>query len=271
MKVQVYHISVIEFWMVAIESNSCRFFKLIHFPSLFIKSSIILRIMGESSSSIQIKGIRDGLLITLEGSSWPELVVDFVKNVDERASFFQGAHVALDVGAYELRVAELSTLRDQLSDRGISLWAVVSTSPITERTAQNLGLATRVTRPHPVQMREDIELPGDAAKWVKGPLRSGTRVEYEGNVVVFGDVNPGAEIEAGGSVIVWGRLRGVVHAGAKGDETAVVCALELAPTQLRIASGIAVSPKKQGKITPEVARLIDGNLQAEAWQEVMGR
>ncbi len=96
-------------------------------------------------------------------------------------------------------------------------------------------------------------LPEDAAKWVKGPLRSGGRVIFEGNVVVMGDVNPGAEIVAGGSVIVWGRLRGVVHAGAQGDEKAVVCALELAPTQLRIAGEIAVSPKKQGKSQPEVA------------------
>ncbi len=81
----------------------------------------------------------------------------------------------------------------------------------------------------------------------------------------MGDVNSGAEIVAGGSIIVWGRLRGVVHAGAQGDENAVVCALELAPTQLRIAGEIAVSPKKQGKSQPEVARLQDGNLTAEPW------
>jgi septum site-determining protein MinC len=227
--------------------------------------------MGDSSSSIQIKGIRDGLLITLEGSSWPELAVDFVKNVDDRASFFQGAHIALDVGVCELRVAELSNLRDELSDRGIGLWAVLSTSPITERTAQNLGLATRISKPHRIEPHEEAELPKDSARWIKGPLRSGARVEYDGNVVVLGDVNPGAEIEAGGSVIVWGRLRGVVHAGAQGDEKAVVCALELAPTQLRIADGIAISPKKAGKITPEIARLKDGNLLAETWQELMGR
>jgi septum site-determining protein MinC len=227
--------------------------------------------MGETSSFIQIKGIRDGLLITLKGAAWPELAEAFVKNVDERVSFFQGAHVALDVGLNELRVAELSTLRDQLSDRGIALWAVLSESPITEMTAQNLGLATRISKPRPVQIREERELPEDAAKWVKGPLRSGGRVEYKGNVVVLGDVNPGAEIVAGGSVIVWGRLRGVVHAGAQGDENAVVCALELAPTQLRIAGEIAVSPKKSGKSTPEVARMKDGNLLAEPWQGLTGR
>jgi septum site-determining protein MinC len=227
--------------------------------------------MSTTPSSIQIKGIRDGLLITLEGTEWTELAEDFIKNVDERVSFFQGAHVALDVGSNELRVAELSKLRDQLSDRGIALWAVLSESPITETTAQNLGLATRITKPRPVQSREELDLPEDAAKWVEGPLRSGNRVAFDGNIVVFGDVNPGAELVAGGSVIVWGRLRGVVHAGAQGDEDAIVCALELAPTQLRIAGQIAVSPKRTGKSTPEVARIKDGILLAEPWQELTGR
>lgn len=227
--------------------------------------------MSTTPSSIQIKGIRDGLLITLEGTEWTELAEDFIKNVDERVSFFQGAHVALDVGSNELRVAELSKFRDQLSDRGIALWAVLSESPITETTAQNLGLATRITKPRPVQSREELDLPEDAAKWVEGPLRSGNRVAFDGNIVVFGDVNPGAELVAGGSVIVWGRLRGVVHAGAQGDEDAIVCALELAPTQLRIAGQIAVSPKRTGKSTPEVARIKDGILLAEPWQELTGR
>ena len=229
--------------------------------------------MGETTSLIQIKGIRDGLLVTLAGADWPDLVAAFIENIESRASFFQGGRVVLDVGSQDLRVADLSKLRDQLSERGVSLWAVLSESAQTERTAQNLGLATRLSKPHlsevtaaPVQL-----LPEGAAHWVKGPLRSGGKVAYDGNVVVLGDVNSGAEIVAGGSIIVWGRLRGVVHAGAQGDETAVVCALELAPTQLRIAGEIAVSPKKQGKSQPEVARLQDGRLEAEPWHASTGR
>jgi septum site-determining protein MinC len=223
--------------------------------------------MGDTPSLIQIKGIRDGLLITLAGAAWADLKDAFIKNIDERPAFFQGGRVVLDVAAQELRVAELSSLRDLLSERGISLWAVLSESQVTERTAQNLGMATRLSKPQAPEVKAVAEeLPVDAAKWVKGPLRSGGRVVYDGNVIVMGDVNPGAEIVAGGSVIVWGRLRGVVHAGAQGDEKAVVCALELAPTQLRIAGEIAISPKKQGKHQPEVARLQDGQLVAEPWQ-----
>jgi septum site-determining protein MinC len=228
--------------------------------------------MGETSPLIQIKGIRDGLLITLAGAAWPDLVLAFIDNIENRSAFFQGARVALDVGSNELRVADLSTLRDQLSERGVFLWAVLTESPLTERTAQNLGLATRISKPRLPEAPEGSEqLPEDAAKWVKGPLRSGGRIAYHGNVVVMGDVNSGAEIVAGGSIIVWGRLRGVVHAGAQGDETAVVCALELAPTQLRIAGEIAISPKKQGKSQPEVARLQDSHLTAEPWNALTGR
>ena len=228
--------------------------------------------MGETTSLIQIKGIRDGLLVTLGDAAWPDLVAAFIENIESRAAFFQGGRVVLDVGSHDLRVAELSKLRDQLSERGIYLWAVLSESGLTERTAQNLGLATRLSKPHLSEVHAAPEqLPEGAAKWVKGPLRSGGKVACEGNVVVMGDVNSGAEIVAGGSIIVWGRLRGSVHAGAQGDENALVCALELAPTQFRIAGAIAVSPEKQKKKQPEVARLQDGRLEVEPWQSGMGR
>ncbi len=96
-------------------------------------------------------------------------------------------------------------------------------------------------------------------------LRSGFKISYAGHVVVVGDVNPGAEIIAGGNVVVWGRLKGVVHAGAQGDEEAVVCALELVPTQLRIADKIAIQPKRPSKPQPEMARIHDGQVVAEHW------
>src|SRR5512137_2247101 len=111
------------------------------------KGCIIPVIMDQASSLVQIKGIRDGLLITLSGAAWPDLVTAFVGNIESRSEFFRGGRVTLDVGSQELRVADLSALRDTLSEHGVSLWAVLSESPVTERTAQTLGLATRLARP----------------------------------------------------------------------------------------------------------------------------
>jgi septum site-determining protein MinC len=66
-------------------------------------------------------------------------------------------------------------------------------------------------------------------------------------------------------VIVWGRVRGTVHAGALGDRTAVICALDLAPTQLRIADLIARAPDGQAGRRPEIARVVEDQISVESW------
>lgn len=100
-------------------------------------------------------------------------------------------------------------------------------------------------------------------------LRSGQNINFDGNVVVLGDVNPGAEIVAGGHILIMGSLRGLVHAGAAGDEDATVTALCFAPTQVRIASHITRPPDGGGEAggkPPEVARIRDDNVVIEEYQ-----
>ena len=224
--------------------------------------------MTETNSLLQIKGLRDGLLVSLDDASWEDQRSALLLQVDMQPAFFQGARLALDVASQVLHVNDLVELRDQLSERGISLWAVISESPTTEHTAQLLGLATRISKPRPEENRSfAVEGVGeDMALFQSRTLRSGTRIEFPGHVVVLGDVNPGAEIVAEGNVIVWGRLRGMVHAGAKGNRKAVICALDLSPTQLRIADEVSALLEPQDNPKPEVARINeDGKLQAELW------
>lgn len=224
--------------------------------------------MSETNSLIQIKGLRDGLLVSLDDAPWEEQRAALIAQVDSQLAFFQGARLALDVASQVLHVNELVELRDQLSERGISLWAVISESPTTEKTAQLLGLATRISKPRPEENRRfSVENLGEeTALFLSRTLRSGTRIEFSGHVVVFGDVNPGAEIVAEGNVIIWGRLRGMVHAGAKGNRNAVICALDLSPTQLRIADEVSAILKPREDPAPEIARINkDGKLQAEFW------
>lgn len=224
--------------------------------------------MSETNSLIQIKGLRDGLLVSLDDAPWEEQRAALIAQVDSQLAFFQGARLALDVASQVLHVNELVELRDQLSERSISLWAVISESPTTEKTAQLLGLATRISKPRPEENRRfSVENLGEeTALFLSRTLRSGTRIEFSGHVVVFGDVNPGAEIIAEGNVIIWGRLRGMVHAGAKGNRNAVICALDLSPTQLRIAEEVSAVLKPREDPAPEIARINkDGKLQAEFW------
>ena len=224
--------------------------------------------MNETHSPLQIKGLRDGLLVSLDDAPWNEQFATLISQVDAQPSFFQGARLAVDVASQVLRVNDMVELRDALSERGISLWAILSESPTTENTAQLLGLATRISKPRPEESRQfSVENLGEeTAMFLTRTLRSGTRIEFAGHVVVMGDVNPGAEIIADGNVIIWGRLRGMVHAGAKGNRSAVICALDLSPTQLRIADEVSAMLKPQENPRPEIARINeDGTLQAEFW------
>lgn len=225
--------------------------------------------MSETKSLIQIKGLRDGLLVSLDDAPWENQRAALIAQVDAQPAFFQGARLALDVASQVLHVKELVDLRDQLSERGIFLWAVVSESPTTESTAQLLGLATRISKPRPEEARKfSVEdLGEETALFLNRTLRSGTRIEFAGHVLVLGDVNPGAEVVAEGSVFVWGRLRGMVHAGSKGNKKAIIGALDLSPTQLRIAEEVAAALNPQQDPKPEIVRInSDGKLQAVIWQ-----
>lgn len=62
------------------------------------------------------------------------------------------------------------------------------------------------------------------------------KLEYEGSMVILGDVNPGAEVIAGENIVVLGNLRGVAHAGAKGNKKAIISAMRIESPQLRIAN-----------------------------------
>lgn len=226
-----------------------------------------------SNPRIQVKGIRDGLLITLGDGPWEAVHKLLIEHIDTQLEFWRGARLALDVGNRVLKAANLGQLRNEISDREITLWAVVSNSPTTIQTAQTLGMATEINRPRRElgTPRQDTRLHnGEEAVLVHRTLRSGFSLEYPGHVVVIGDVNPGAQVIAGGNVVVWGRMSGLVHAGAQGDEDAVVCALDLSPTQLRIAGQIATTPKRRGKPQPEIASLRDGRVVAEPWSPKKG-
>ncbi len=230
-------------------------------------------VIGASTptTTVSIKGIRDGLLLTVRGAAtWDEAATAVISRIDQTADFFRGARVALDVGELTSTAESLATLRVTLDARRVTLATVLGADAITlAAQAAGLNVALPTTSLDKDKGDDDVELSheeaGEAALLVSHTLRSGRTVRYAGHVVVMGDVNPGAEIVATGNIVVWGRLRGVAHAGADGDERAVVCALDLQPTQLRIAGKIATAPGPAGQPQPEIARVRDDRIVAERW------
>ena len=80
------------------------------------------------------------------------------------------------------------------------------------------------------------EVSNSETKFHRGSIRSGQRIEEEGSIVILGDVNSGAEVIAADNIVVLGALRGLAHAGAKGNRKAIIAAGRLDTVQLRIAN-----------------------------------
>jgi len=184
-----------------------------------------------------IKGFNEGLLITIRDGNWKDLQNDLLQQIDNESTFFSNAKIAIDVGERDLGASQLSKLRDELLDREIKLFAVLSTSKKTESIALTLGLSTRTSLLKKKESRlSAVILEGEPGLVIQKTIRSGAEIEFDGHVLVHGDLNPGAEIRCTGSVFIWGKLRGSVHAGMLGANQSVVCAMQFDPIKLRIAN-----------------------------------
>lgn len=243
---------------------------------------------------VTIKGTREGVLVHVAPE--PEyqtldLLGHLKDKLAEGSSFFQDAELVLDLGMRPFQESEIHALRELLDTSGIRVKGILSDNPITKILAAGEGLAllgngsimgSRVRVDHPVktQRLKSMDDPKrepkperrahskDPALFLRKTLRNGQKAHYAGHITVIGDVNPGAEVVAAGNIVVFGSLRGVAHAGAEGNHNSIVAALELEPTQLRIAELIARAPEKEtgAPTKPELARIIEGKIMIEEYK-----
>ncbi|MEA1961099.1 MAG: septum site-determining protein MinC [Bacillota bacterium] len=162
--------------------------------------------------------------------------------------------VNIDIGSKRLTERQLRELEDIMLSHGVHLKNVVSNrSPVLSGNTIPIN-----------QSVAEIAESGDTVLLCRN-LRSGQKVLAQGHMVILGDIHPGAEVVAGGNILVMGALKGLAHAGVYGNESAVVAAILLRPTQLRIADHITRSPDGEDVTVnnPEVARIRAGKVVIE--------
>ncbi|HEX3464493.1 MAG TPA: septum site-determining protein MinC [Candidatus Elarobacter sp.] len=204
----------------------------------------------------ELAAFRDALAdfgITLDGVSGADAIAETVAELDLA---YLGSGAAAEVAALPRRPAREVTLSDEARSL-VADFAGARADMVRRRKDGPLPAATVATAavalPHPPRQLAV----GVSTLYHRGTLRGGQALHNLGNLVVIGDVNPGAELVASGDIVVFGALRGVAHAGAQGDRAARVIALELAPTQLRIATLIATSDAGTKPRGPEHASIAD--------------
>ena len=209
------------------------------------------------NDGVLIKGNREGINATINMSRFAcfeDMLQLLIKKLSKGKHFYKGTTMILKLDLESLSKNNVQTLRETLLNE-IELKDI-----ILEDINQDFDKGNE---------KESKMLSGvyeGRTKFIRKTVRSGQSINYQGNIVIIGDVNSGSEVYAAGNVIVLGRIRGKVHAGINGNTKAVIAAFLLQPEILRIANVIAMSPDDIEKPRyPELAKIKDGTIIVEPY------
>ncbi|MBE9036353.1 septum site-determining protein MinC [aff. Roholtiella sp. LEGE 12411] len=153
---------------------------------------------------------------------------------------------------------QLQELAETLNDLQLQLTSVSTSRRQTAIAAVTAGYSVEQLQPVTSLTSEPkaAAIPLADSLYLEMTVRSGVEIRHPGTIILLGDLNPGGIVIADGDILVWGRLRGVAHAGAGGNRECLIMALQMEPTQLRIADAVARAPEKSPmQFSPEVAHI----------------
>ncbi|HYE81262.1 MAG TPA: septum site-determining protein MinC [Clostridia bacterium] len=216
-----------------------------------------------AENAVIFKGTKEGLYIILK----EDMDLDTIKsNLDKKIKpskrFFEGAKI-MNFKGKNLTQEEFDELKEVIEQEyGMT---VAGSYGDKYYDIKSEGLESKKTEILEKLPFEDVHK-GEALI-IRATIRSGQLIQYKGDVVVVGDVNPGAHIRAAGSVIIMGALRGIVQAGVSGDYGTFIVAFKMQPTQLRIGDIITRSPDGKGSKfnNPEIALVKQGMIVVEPY------
>ncbi|HWQ30654.1 MAG TPA: septum site-determining protein MinC [Negativicutes bacterium] len=215
-----------------------------------------------AENAVIFKGTKEGLYIILK----EDMDLDTIKsNLDKKIKpskrFFEGAKI-MNFKGKRLTQEEFDELKEVIEQEyGMSVVECYNKDYDIKPEAFELK------KPEMLELLPFDNVHKGEALIVRATVRSGQLIQYKGDVVVVGDVNPGAHIKAGGSVIIMGNMRGIVQAGANGDYGAIIVAYKMQPMQLRIGDIITRSPDGMGSKfnNPEIATVKQGMIVVEPY------
>ncbi len=195
---------------------------------------------------------------TPASASWDELWEQLQQRLLGSRRFWQPlAKVHLIAYDRLIDARQLQTINNALLDVQLQLHLVATSRRQTAVAAATAGYSvtqqTKIAPLTPPPAQAPTPLLAEPL-YLHMTVRSGMDIRHQGTIVIMGDVNPGGEIFAAGDIIIWGRLRGMAHAGYPNNPQCLIMALQMEPTQLRIADRVARAPENPPpQFEPEIA------------------
>ncbi len=182
-----------------------------------------------------IKSSKNGINLVLDDALPFDILLEEIRNkFVESEKFFKNAKIAISFEGRALSEDEQYAVIDAIQQNTtISIVCIMDHDDLMDEVIQR-RMDTYVEMHSP-----------QTGQFYKGTLRSGQQFESETSLIVLGDVNPGAKVIAKGNIVVLGALKGTAYAGADGDSSCFVAALEMNPVQIKIGDYIGRSADRK--------------------------
>lgn len=189
-------------------------------------------------NAVVIKSSKAGMTVILDpGLPFDELLEAIAKKFSESARFWGSVQMTLTLEGRSLTAAEEFEIVDTITRNSqVEILCLLDTD------------AERIERCEKALNDKLMELNSQTGQFYRGSLKKGDSLESEASIVVIGDVDHGARIIAKGNIIVLGELKGTAAAGMAGNREAVVVALEMSPTQIRISDATSRFNEKNKRL-----------------------
>lgn len=186
----------------------------------------------KKSQNVTIKGTKDGLTLHLNDEcSYEDLKIE----LEEKLS----STLQTNEGQGPLPVKLETGFRHLTTDQQVEIKSLI-------RRKKNLAVEEINSKVITIEESERQRNENGITTIAK-IVRSGQIIEVPGDLLLIGDVNPGGMVKAVGSIFIMGALKGVAHAGCKGNDDAVIAASNMLPSQLRINDCLNRAPDQVNK------------------------
>lgn len=215
------------------------------------------------NKGIIIKGNKDGLNAEIDMDkfdNFDQMLSSLTEKLSKGKEFYKDSTLCITTNLSDLSKKQGDQLKDVLLKQ-----IVVKEIIFEDNKESNENINSKENNSQKKSEKVFNGIHEGKTKFFRKTIRGGQKINFQGNIVIIGDVNHGSEVYASGNIIVLGEIKGKVFAGKDGNRESIIAAFCLQPEILKIADIITMSPDSEKPKFPEVARIKDSSIIVEPY------
>jgi septum site-determining protein MinC len=175
-------------------------------------------------NTVVLKSFPNGISVLLDDTiPYEQLIVDIAAKFRDADKFLKDAEVVISLVGRSFSPSQEREILDTITENSHLKVLCLKGNDDEQKLKFD-----KIQENASVQDREGF------GQFYRGSLKNGQSIETENSIIIIGDVESGCSVYSNKDIIVLGTLCGKAYAGAGGNSSHFVAALNMMPESLRI-------------------------------------